>query len=261
MDHTGSQDLRYPKSVDHWKKTKPSFNCSQNARILQPSAPIADFDPWRRSSSRFSSPAVFSTCPIQYFATLVTPSNHLLDAPVIFYTQIAAPLKPLSYSNGPATSHPSWERLTSNPSQAVTCSSIPSKTLKRGKCISKLQSMSSTTSSTKSERSDELDFIDSDIDNERHLLLDDANDFDCVGNGCKRLADCIHTSEIIDSGGDTMVPDTISDISLFKAKEARLKFEVLLIDTAYVGNKTMIVDGAMDSLLQREINKGDNHWK
>lgn len=100
----------------------------------------------------------------------------------------------------------------------------------------------STTNFANSESDDTLETVDNDADDQRistqtrplkhrrrpkrkftHFLLDDAKGFDCGGVGRKRKVDCMHTSEIIDSGGDTMVPESIVDSCLPKNKEAKMK--------------------------------------
>lgn len=200
----------------------------------------------RWSSPRNSSPAVLSRCPARHFATPLTTSNHLPDSPYILHTHIASPLRPSSCSNEPATSRPPWEWLTSNPCQSGTSSSMLA--LNHGKCISKAPSMSSTTESADSGRSDAMDLTEIDIDDATptlsHLLeqrgrpkrkythlLDDVQDFDRGGKGYKRMADCVHTSEIIDSGGDTRVPGTIAEILIHKARAAKVDSDCGIVNT------------------------------
>lgn len=53
-----------------------------------------------------------------------------------------------------------------------------------------------------------------------------------------------------------MVPETIADISLPKAKEARMECEGLPEGFVYLGDKPMSVERAMDVLLERETGMG-----
>lgn len=271
MAHNGLHDLEYPQSVDRGKKIKHVFNCSQNATPSRLPSPIADIEPLRHFL-----PTVNSRYQTTRLLPLITPSDHLLNAPDILYTHLAVPLTPSSCSDEHSTSLPCWERLTSNPgptSQASPSCSPHSSISSHSNCNSDLQFVSScSTSSAESEPSNMAESLDNDADDKiptptstrtrplkrksrpkrkyTHLLLDDAN---CAKPCCRSKADCIHTSEIIDSGGDTIVPETISDISLPKAKEARMECETLLEGIVYLGDKAMSDERVMDVLLEREM--------
>ncbi|RDI80831.1 Peroxisomal acyl-coenzyme A oxidase 1 [Venturia inaequalis] len=271
MEYTGSRNLGYLQSVDRRKKIKPEFNCSRDTTLSQYSSPTAKIDLLQWSSSRHPSPTVFSSSSIRQCTPLRTAPDDLLEARDSLDPHLTILPAPSLYSDEHSTSYPCWERLTSNPSQSGTPSSTCTAISNHRKCISKPQSMSSTISSAEFERSDAMDFAN-DADDERHmpecksiprprrrpkrkythLILDDEISSTCTKTTSGITADCIHTSEIIDSGGDTMVPEMIADGSLPKAKEAKMECEILPEGVVYLGHEALSVERAIDVLLDTE---------